>query len=177
MPVLPIVTAPDSKLKQKSLPVSIIDDNIRKLMDDMVETMYHDHGVGLAAIQIGIAQRILVVDLQNNDDTERPAGFYPLFIADPKIIDKSKELVVAIEGCLSLPEQRVEVARSESITIRFLDYHNNQQELKADGWLARVIQHEMDHLDGRLLIDYLSDIKKDIALRKLKKLKNNILCK
>lgn len=175
MSVLPIVTAPDSRLKHKSLPVSIIDDNIRKLMDDMVETMYHDHGVGLAAIQIGIAKRILVVDLQNNDDTERPVGFYPLFVADPKIIDKSKELVVAVEGCLSLPEQRVEVARSESITIRFLDYNNSQQELKADGWLARVIQHEMDHLDGRLLIDYLSNMKKDVALRKLKKLKNNIL--
>ncbi|MCC8371341.1 MAG: peptide deformylase [Rickettsia endosymbiont of Pseudomimeciton antennatum] len=175
MSVLPIVTAPDSRLKQKSLPVGTVNDTIRKLMDDMVETMYHDHGVGLAAIQLGIAKRILVVDLQNNDDTERAVDFYPLFIVDPEIIDKSKELVVAVEGCLSLPEQRVEVARSESISIRFLDYNNIQQELKADGWLARVIQHEMDHLDGRLLVDYLSNIKKDIALRKLKKLKNNNL--
>ncbi|MCC8483125.1 MAG: peptide deformylase [Rickettsia endosymbiont of Labidopullus appendiculatus] len=175
MSVLPIVTAPDSRLKQKSLPVGTVNDTIRKLMDDMVETMYHDHGVGLAAIQIGIVKRILVVDLQNSDDTERAEGFYPLFIVDPEIIDKSKELVVAIEGCLSLPEQQVEVARSESISIRFLDYNNIQQELKADGWLARVIQHEMDHLDGKLLVDYLSNIKKDIALRKLKKLKNNNL--
>ncbi|MCC8399988.1 MULTISPECIES: peptide deformylase [unclassified Candidatus Tisiphia] len=175
MSVLPIVTAPDSRLKQKSLPVGTVNDTIRKLMDDMVETMYHDHGVGLAAIQIGIVKRILVVDLQKNDDTERTVDFYPLFIVDPEIIDKSKELVVAVEGCLSLPEQQIEVARSESISIRFLDYNNIQQELKADGWLARVIQHEMDHLDGRLLVDYLSNIKKDIALRKLKKLKNNNL--
>ncbi|UCM85099.1 MAG: peptide deformylase [Rickettsia endosymbiont of Culicoides impunctatus] len=175
MSVLPIVTAPDSRLKQKSLPVGTVNDTIRKLMDDMVETMYHDHGVGLAAIQIGIVKRILVVDLQKNDDTERTVDFYPLFIVDPEIIYKSKELVVAVEGCLSLPEQQIEVARSESISIRFLDYNNIQQELKADGWLARVIQHEMDHLDGRLLVDYLSNIKKDIALRKLKKLKNNNL--
>ncbi|HJD57071.1 MAG TPA: peptide deformylase [Rickettsia endosymbiont of Sericostoma sp.] len=175
MSVLPIVTAPDSRLKQKSLPVGTVNDTIRKLMDDMVETMYHDHGVGLAAIQIGIVKRILVVDLQNSDDTERVEGFYPLFIVDPEIIDKSKELVVALEGCLSLPEQQIEIARSESISIRFLDYNNRQQELKADGWLARVIQHEMDHLDGKLLVDYLSNIKKDIALRKLKKLKNNNL--
>ncbi|WP_425361737.1 peptide deformylase [Candidatus Tisiphia endosymbiont of Mystacides longicornis] len=175
MSVLPIVTAPDSRLKQKSLPVGTVNDTIRKLMDDMVETMYHDHGVGLAAIQIGIVKRILVVDLQNSDDTERVEGFYPLFIVDPEIIDKSKELVVALEGCLSLPEQQIEIARSESISIRFLDYNNRQQELKADAWLARVIQHEMDHLDGKLLVDYLSNIKKDIALRKLKKLKNNNL--
>ncbi|WP_341757141.1 MULTISPECIES: peptide deformylase [unclassified Candidatus Tisiphia] len=175
MSVLPIVTAPDSRLKQKSLSVGTVNDIIRKLMDDMVETMYHDQGVGLAAIQIGVAKRILVVDLQNNDDTERDADFYPLFIVDPEIIEKSKELVVAVEGCLSLPEQQVEVARSESVSIRFLDYNNRQQELKAGGWLARVIQHEMDHLDGRLLVDHLSPLKKDIALRKLKKLKNNNL--
>ncbi|XVN43612.1 MAG: peptide deformylase [Candidatus Rickettsia vulgarisii] len=175
MAILPIVTAPDPRLKQRSLPVKSVTDDVRKFMDDMVQTMYHDEGVGLAAIQVGVQQRILVVDLQANDDMEREANFYPLFIVDPEVVEKSKELVVATEGCLSLPEQRIDVARSESITIKFLDYNNNQQQLHASGWLARVIQHEMDHLDGKLLIDYLSSLKKDVALRRLKKLKNNIL--
>ncbi len=174
MSVLSIVTAPDSRLKHKSLPVNIINASTRKLIDDMIETMYHDHGVGLAAIQIGIAKRMLVVDLKDNDNTKKPDNFYPLFIANPKIIDKSKEFSTVVEGCLSLPEQRVKVTRCKYISIRFLDYNNIEQQLKAEGLLARVIQHEMDHLDGKLLVDYLSDIKKDVALRKLKKLKNNI---
>jgi peptide deformylase len=93
--------------------------------------------------------------------TERPGSLYPLFIADPKIIDKSTESVVAVEGCLSLPKQQVEVARSESVSIRFLAYNNSQQELNADCWIARVIQHEMDHIDCRLLIYYLSGMKED----------------
>jgi peptide deformylase len=175
MTILPIVTAPDPRLKQKSLPVGTVTDNVRKFMDDMVQTMYHDEGVGLAAVQVGVQQRILVIDLQTNDDVEREANFYPLFIADPEVVEKSQELVVATEGCLSLPEQRIDIPRSESISIKFLDYNNNQRQLQASGWLARVIQHEMDHLDGKLLIDYLSTIKKDVALRRLKKLKNNIL--
>ncbi len=169
MSVLPIVTAPDSRLKQQSQSVNIVDNNVRELMKDMIDTMYHDKGVGLAAVQVGVLQRILVIDLQDNDDTNREANFYPLFIANPQIIKASEELVVATEGCLSLPEQRVEMARSESVIISFSDFNNIQQKLPASGWLARVIQHEMDHLDGKLLIDYLSSIKKNLALRKLKK--------
>ncbi|MCC8417623.1 MAG: peptide deformylase [Rickettsia endosymbiont of Bryobia graminum] len=175
MAILPILTAPDTRLKQKSLPVDRVTDDVRKFMDDMVQTMYHDGGVGLAAIQVGVKQRILVVDLQDNDDTKREENFYPLFIVDPEVVEKSQELVVATEGCLSLPEQQIDIARSESITIKFLDYNNNKQQLQAGGWLARVIQHEMDHLEGKLLIDYLSGLKKDVAVRKLKKLKNSIL--
>ncbi|WP_341763581.1 peptide deformylase [Candidatus Tisiphia endosymbiont of Beris chalybata] len=175
MAVLPIVTAPDPRLKHKSILVGEVTDNIRKLMDDMLETMYHDRGVGLAAVQVGVHKCVLTIDLQDNDDLIRELGFYPLFIADPEIIAKSKELVVAAEGCLSLPGQLVEVARAESISIQYLDYNNNRQVLNASGWLARVIQHEMEHLDGRLLVDYLSVLKKDVALRKLKKLKNNIV--
>lgn len=175
MSVLPLVIAPDPRLKQKSILVGEVTNDIRKLMDDMLETMYHDQGVGLAAVQVGVLKCILTIDLQDNDEVAREAGFYPLFMADPEIIAQSKELVVATEGCLSLPHQRVEVARSECISIQFLDYHNNRQELNVKGWLARVIQHEMDHLVGKLLIDYLSVLKKDVVLRKLKKLKNNIL--
>lgn len=175
MAILPILTAPDTRLKQKSLPVDRVTDDVRKFMDDMVQTMYHDGGVGLAAIQVGVKQRILVVDLQDNDDTKREENCYPLFIVDPEVVEKSQELVVATEGGLSLPEQQIAIARSESITIKFLDFNNNKQQLQAGGWLARVIQHEMDHLEGKLLIDYLSGLKKDVAVRKLKKLKNSIL--
>lgn len=174
MTILSIITAPDPRLTEKSLTITAVDSDIRKFLDDMVETMYHDKGVGLAAVQVGILKRLLVVDLQENDESERSEGFYPLFIANPQLIEKSKELVIADEGCLSLPEQKIEVARSESIKIKYLDYNNNIQELAANGWLARVIQHEMDHLDGKLLIDYLSSLKKDVAKRKLKKLKDYI---
>ena len=175
MSILPLVVAPDERLKQKSSPVSTVNSDFRELMDGMVRTMYHDGGVGLAAVQVGVLYNILVIDLQNDDDIERPEGFYPLFVVNPKIISKSQELMVATEGCLSLPEQRIDVERPESVTVNFVDYHNNAQTLQASGWLARVIQHEMDHLEGKLLIDYLSSIKKDVALRKLKKFKNNIL--
>jgi len=172
MAILPIVTAPSPILKKKSLAIDLVDEQIREFMHDMLKTMYEDKGVGLAAVQVGVLKRILVVDLQNDDDNERPKDFYPLFIANPEIIEKSSEQVLATEGCLSLPEQKVEVARSNSIKIKFLNYNNNLQELSLDGWLARVIQHEMDHLDGKLLVDYLSSLKRNVALRKLQKLKN-----
>ena len=175
MSILPLVTAPDERLKRKSLPVPSVDDYFKKLMDDMLETMYHDGGVGLAAVQVGVLYKVLVIDLQDDDNMKRPKGFYPLFIANPEIITKSEELVVATEGCLSLPGQRIDVARSASVAISFLDYHNNKQVLEVNGWLARAIQHEMDHLEGKLAIDYLSSMKKDVVLRRLKKIKNSIL--
>lgn len=175
MSILPIVTAPDERLKQKSQPVLEFTDQTRKFMDDMVKTMYHEDGGGLAAVQVGVLKRIMVIDIKDHDPVERPKDFYPLFIVNPEIIAKSEELVTANEGCISLPEQRIEVARPESIKIRYLDYHGKPQELKANDWLARVIQHEYDHLEGKLMIDYLSILKRDVALRKLKKLKNNIV--
>ena len=147
-------------------------------MDDMLVTMYHDHGVGLSAVQFGILPRILVIDLQDDHDQgEREQGFFPLFMANPEIIDQSPELVLAAEGYLSLPEQRIEVARPDSFKTTFLDYNNKSQEITVNGWLARAIQHEIDHLNCKLLVDYLSIIKRDAALRKLKKLKKNCLCK
>ena len=175
MSILPIVTAPDERLKQKSQPVLEFTDQTRKFMDDMLRTMYHEDGAGLAAVQVGVLKRILVIDIKDHDSVERPKDLYPLFIVNPEIIEKSEELVTANEGCISLPEQRIEVARPESIKIRYLDYHNKQQELEANDWLARVIQHEYDHLEGKLMIDYLSNLKRDVVLRKLKKLKNNIV--
>ncbi|ABV73185.1 peptide deformylase [Rickettsia canadensis str. McKiel] len=175
MSILPIVTAPDERLKQKSHRVLEVTDQTRKFMDDMLKTMYHEDAAGLAAVQVGILKRILVIDIKDHDPVERPKDFYPLFIVNPDIIDKSEELVTANEGCISVPRQRVEVARPESIKIKYLDYHNKQQELEANDWLARVIQHEYDHLEGKLMIDYLSSLKRDVVLRKLKKLKNNIV--
>jgi len=175
MSILPIVTAPDERLKQKSHRVLEVTDQTRKFMDDMLKTMYHEDGGGLAAVQVGVLKRILVIDIKDHDPIERPKDFYPLFIVNPEIIEKSEELVTANEGCISLLQQRVDVARPESIKIRYLDYHGKPQELEVKDWLARVIQHEYDHLEGKLMIDYLSSLKRDVVLRKLKKLKNNIV--
>lgn len=174
MAILSIVTAPDERLKTKSQPVSEVNDEVRKFMDDMVETMYHEDGGGLAAVQVGVLKRIMVIDIKDHDK-ERPKDFYPLYIVNPEIIEKSEELVTANEGCISLPEQRCDIARPESIKIRYIDYHNKPQELEANDWLARVVQHEYDHLEGTLMIDYLSSLKRDVALRKLKKLKKDIV--
>ena len=172
MTILSIITAPDPILKQQSLPVATVDNNIRKLMDDMFETMLHDGGAaGLAAVQVGVLKRVMVLDMQADDEVIRPEGFYPLYIANPVIIDSSTAMLAAFEGCLSVPEQRIAVTRHQEITVEYLDYHNNKKTLSASGWLARAIQHELDHLDGKLLIDYLSSVKKDVALRKLQKLK------
>ena len=175
MSTLPIVTAPDERLKQKSQPLLGVTNQTRKFMDDMVKTMYRENGGGLAAVQVGVLKRIMVIDIKDHDPLERPKDFYPLFIVNPEVIEKSGELVTANEGCISLPHQRVDVARPESIKIRYLDYHNRQRDLEANDWLARVIQHEYDHLEGKLMIDYLSSLKRDVVLRKLKKLKNNIV--
>lgn len=175
MALLPVLTLPDPILNQKSVAVDLIDEGVQILMDRMLETMYQGKGVGLAAVQVGVLKRILVIDLQNDDDLSQPAGFYPLFMVNPQITGRSAELNLASEGCLSVPEQKIEVARPASITIRFLDYQGKQQEFDAQGWLSRVIQHEIDHLDGRLIVSYLSPIKRNVALRRLSKLKKHYL--
>lgn len=171
MAKLNILTAPNPKLKEKAISIETVDDSIRALMDDMLETMYHDRGVGLAANQVGVLKRVLVLDLNNDDDEDRPEDFYPLFIANPEILESSQELDTAEEYCLSIPDVGVAVSRCASIKIKYLDYNNNTQELTASGWLARALQHEMDHLNGKILIDYLSPLKKNVAIRKLMKSK------
>lgn len=171
MAILNILTAPDPILKTRAEPVSLVDDNVRKIMDDMLETMYHDPAVGLAANQVGILKRIIVLDLKDDDEAERPANFYPLCMANPEIIELSEEKVEGREGCLSLPNQRLIISRPEKIKLKYSDYNNQEQELSTGGWLARAIQHEIDHLDGKLAIDYLSKLKRDMVLRKLKKIK------
>lgn len=173
MALMKLVTAPDPILTKRAEEVVKVDEGIRRLMDDMLDTMYDEDGIGLAANQVGVLKRILVLDLQDSDEQERPENFYPLYIANPVISGFGEETIEAEEGCLSVPGMRIPVIRPEEISLEYIDYNNKKQTLKTGGWLARAIQHEMDHLDGRILIDYLSPLKKNVALRKLKKYKKN----
>lgn len=171
MSVLKIITAPNPLLKKKAEPVNLLDNGTKKIMDNMLETMYHDKGVGLAANQVGVLKRIIIIDLQeDDDDIHREKSFYPLFMVNPIITKLSKQLSVLPESCLSVPMQKVVVSRSSSIKVEYLDYNSKQKELNANNWLARVIQHEIDHLEGRILLDYLSNLKRNVIIRKLSKL-------
>ncbi len=172
MSKLKVLTAPDPFLKKKALTLDSVDDSIRKLMNDMLATIYENRGIGLAATQVGVLKRVLVLDLQEDEDQERDEGFYPLFIANPGIVKISQKTKFMEEGCMSVPQQRISVQRPVSVKIKYIDYNNKEQELGAEGLLARAVQHEIDHLNGKLLIDYLSNLKKNMVLRKLSKLKN-----
>ncbi len=164
MAIRPILTAPDPRLKQISTPVESVDDDVRALMDDMLETMYDAPGIGLAAIQVGVPKRIIVMDIAGPE--EEPA---PRYFVNPEILDPSEDLTVYQEGCLSVPEFYEEVERPAKCRVKFLDYDGNPQILDAEGLLATCIQHEIDHLNGVLFIDHLSRLKRDRILRKLKK--------
>lgn len=164
MALLPIIVAPDPRLKAKAKRVEKVDAEIAKLMDDMLETMYAAPGVGLAAPQIGVGKRVIVVDASDDDKEAQP-----LKMANPEIIWESDETKMYEEGCLSLPEQYDEVERSATIKVRYLDHQNEVREIEADGLLAVVIQHEMDHLEGTLFVDHLSSLKRNMILRKLTK--------
>ena len=166
MSILPIITAPDPRLKLKAKPVKAVDDQIRRLMDDMLETMYLAPGIGLAAPQVGVLKRVLVLDVVG--EGEKPA---PLKMANPEILWRSEELATYSEGCLSLPEHYADVSRPAEIKVRYLDGENEIRELHAKGLLATVIQHEMDHLEGTLFVDHISSLKRGIILRKLAKAK------
>jgi len=165
MTIKKILTEPDPFLRQKSSEVEQVTDEIRKLMDDMLETMYDAPGIGLAAIQIGVPKRVIVIDLSRNEKKN------PLYFVNPKIIKKSDTDSTYEEGCLSVPGQFAEVDRPDKCHISFLDYNGKKQELKAEGLLATCIQHEMDHLEGILFIDYLSKLKKNLIVKKLSKQK------
>jgi peptide deformylase len=168
MAKLPIVTAPDPRLKIKARPVSSVDDKIRRLMDDMLETMYAAIGVGLAAPQVGQSSRVIVLDIAR--DGEKPQ---PMKLANPEIIWRSSELTTGSEGCLSLPEHYADVSRPERIRLRYVDYQNEIREVEASGLLATCLQHEIDHLDGVLFVDHLSSLKRGMILRKLAKAKRS----
>jgi peptide deformylase len=168
MALLPIITAPDPRLKIKAKPVEKVDAKVRRLMDDMLETMYHAIGIGLAAPQVGAAQRVLVVDVAR--DGEKPQ---PMRLANPEILWRSEELMTANEGCLSLPEHYADVERPAEIRLRYLDHENEIREIAAKGLLATCLQHEIDHLDGMLFVDHISSLKRGIILRKLAKAKKS----
>ena len=170
MALLPILTAPDPRLKRKSKPVAKVDDRIRRLMADMIETMHDSNGVGLSAPQVGAFERVIVVDIAP-EDADAKAKRTTLKIANPEILWASDEKVVCNEGCLSLPEQYADVERPAAIKLRYLDEQNEIRELDAKGLLATCIQHEMDHLEGVLFVDHISALKRGIILRKLAKAK------
>ena len=165
MTIKKILTEPDPFLRQKSSEVDQVTDETRKLMDDMLETMYDAPGIGLAAIQIGVPKRVIVIDLSRDEKKS------PLYFVNPKIIKKSDTDSTYEEGCLSVPGQFAEVDRPDKCHVSFLDYNGKKQELKAEGLLATCIQHEMDHLEGILFIDYLSKLKKNLIVKKLSKQK------
>jgi peptide deformylase len=166
MALLPIIKAPDPRLKIKARPVAAVDAKVRRLMDDMLETMYQAIGIGLAGPQVGEAKRVIVIDVAR--EGEKP---HPLRLANPEILWHSEELATFAEGCLSLPEHYAEVTRPNAIRLRYLDYENEIREIEAEGLLATVLQHEIDHLDGVLFVDHISSLKRGMILRKLAKAK------
>jgi peptide deformylase len=166
MAILPIITAPDPRLKLRAKPVARVDQRVRRLMDDMLETMYEAPGIGLAAPQVGEALQIIVVDCAREGEKPRPVR-----LANPVILWASDELMTVNEGCLSLPEHYADVERPAAIKVRYLDEENEIRELDAKGLLATCIQHEMDHLEGVLFVDHVSSLKRNIILRKLSKAK------
>ena len=164
MAIRKILTEPDPFLRQKSENVKEVDNKVRSLMDDMLETMYDAPGIGLAAIQVGIPKRIIVIDLSKNDEKKKP-----LYFVNPEILTKSKQDASYEEGCLSVPNQFAEISRPDTCTVKYLDYEGKEKILDAKGLLATCIQHEMDHLEGILFIDYLSKLKKSMIIKKLSK--------
>jgi len=169
MTVREILIEPNEMLREKSLPVEKVDSNLQELMDDMLETMYKAPGIGLAAIQIGVPKRVIVMDIDQKEGQKNP-----IFFVNPEIIEKSKQNLTYEEGCLSVPGQFAEIDRPNKCNIKYLDYYGQAKEIKAEGMLATCIQHEIDHLEGILFIDYLSHLKKSLIVKKLSKQKKEI---
>ena len=164
-----ILIEPNKTLRQKSLPVEKVDGELQKLIDDMLETMYAAPGIGLAAIQVGVPKRIIVLDIASKDEPKNPMCFI-----NPEIIEKSETNSSYEEGCLSVPGQFAEIDRPSKCYLKYLDYYGQPKELKAEGMLATCIQHEIDHLEGILFIDYLSKLKKSMIVKKLSKQKKEL---
>ena len=164
MAIRPVLIAPDPRLKQISKPVERVDDALRALMDDMLATMYAAPGIGLAAIQVGVPKRVIVMDLAREGEPPQPRHF-----VNPEILWTAEEMALCQEGCLSVPDLYEEVERPKAVKVRFLDYKGGEREIEADGMLAVCLQHEIDHLEGILFVDHLSKLKRDMMLRKLAK--------
>ena len=164
-----ILKEPNAILRQKSLPVEKVDEELQKLMDDMLETMYVAPGIGLAAVQVGVLKRVIVMDISKKDGERNP-----MFFVNPEVTEQSSTKCTYEEGCLSVPDQFAEIDRPEKCTVQYLDYYGEKKEIKAEGMLATCIQHEIDHLEGILFIDYLSKLKRTMIIKKLFKQKKEI---
>ena len=164
-----IIIEPDTILRKKSDLLEKVDNELRKLMDDMLETMYAAPGIGLAAVQIGVLKRVVVIDISKEKEEKSP-----IFLINPEIVYKSKKTSIYEEGCLSLPGYFAEIERPAECQIEYLDYDGKKKEMKVNGLLATCIQHEVDHLNGVLFIDYLSKLKKDMIVKKLVKHKKEL---
>jgi peptide deformylase len=164
---LDIIKLPDRKLRMRSAPVERVDDDLRRLMDSMLETMYEAPGIGLAGVQVNVPRRVITIDVaQREDDKAEPA---PLFLVNPELLWSSDERAIAEEGCLSIPEYFAEVERAATVRVAYLDRAGKPREIEANGILAVCLQHEIDHLDGKLFIDYLSKLKRDMVIKKFAK--------
>ena len=183
MTILPIITFPNPLLKEKSLPVKVVDDELRKLMNDMLQTMYNEKGIGLAAVQVGVLKRVLVMDAEYETDEcdgdhdhhhhhHEITNQKPMFLVNPEIISCSKETKIYYEGCLSFPEMRADVLRPDKVTVKYLDYKGEEKFLEAEGLLATCVQHEIDHINGITFVDHISRLKREMIIKKLKKLQN-----
>ena len=161
---LDIVAIPDPILRQKSAPLAQVTDDDRRFMDQMLNKMYEAPGVGLAAVQVGAPRRIITIDVAHEDEPKRP-----LFLVNPEILWSSDERATYEEGCLSIPDYYAEVERPARVKVRYVDYHGKEQEQEADGLLAVCLQHEIDHLNGVLFIDYISRLKRDLVVKKFTK--------
>jgi peptide deformylase len=164
MSILPVITLPDPLLRQESKPVERVDSDILRLADDMLETMYKAPGIGLAAIQVGVPRRLVVLDVSDEDEKKSP-----LTLINPEILRLGSDLRMHEEGCLSIPDFRVEIERPSTLTVEYLDREGEKRRLDAEGLLATVIQHEIDHLNGKLIIDFLSRLRRDMVIRKFRK--------
>ena len=171
MAILPIIEAPDPRLKTVSTPVDTVDDALRAVIEDMFETMYDAPGIGLAAIQIGLPKRVLVIDLQEKNEETGAVVREPRVFINPEILEESEEMAVYNEGCLSVPEQYADIERPAVIKAKWLDSDGTEHVKTLDGMIATCLQHEMDHLDGILFIDHLSRLKREMVLKKLHKMR------
>lgn len=172
MTILSVLIAPDIRLSERAEPVKVVDDEVRKIVEDMFETMYANNGCGLAATQVGIMQRILVVSLPKQMDESEPH----YAVINPEITYLSEEQWTANEGCLSFPmEERLELTRPAHVKIKYMDQNGLEQKLSASGWLSRALQHEIDHLNGITFVHYISKVKRDMILKKLVKYKKTLL--
>ncbi len=170
MSLLPLYEYPDPILRQKTEKVIKFDDELRTFLDDMLETMYADHGAGLAAPQVGVSKRMIVIDAEQEDDENgNHKKGNPICLVNPEIVYKSQETIFFCEGCLSLPNLRADVERHQKIKVRYQDKNGVEKEIEAEDYLAVVLQHEIDHLDGILYIDHLSRLKRNMLLKKLEK--------